>query len=188
MQRKKLIEARRKAKLSQQELADKIHASREAISQWERAVADPQPAHVRALCELFEVDDPDDLLSIEDDSPQEVPCENSSSLVRLWTDNLLTDYVRGVAACQDLYYNGNPHQVEAILPLYCNQTALLTRQTSPLQQSAARLASQAQQLACELATDREDFGTARQAGQQAFSYAQLAGHGPRHSCRGLQGA
>ena len=97
-----------------------------------------------------------------------------SLLAGLWTDDLLAIYARGIAACQDLYYNGNPHQVEAILPLYCNQTVLLARQPSLLQQSAARLASQAQQLACELATDREDFGEAQRAGQQAFLYAQLA--------------
>lgn len=96
-------------------------------------------------------------------------------LANLWADDLLTIYARGVAACQDLYYNGSPHQVEAILPLYSHQTALLVQQTSPLQQAAARLASQAQQLTCELATDREDFGAAQQAGQQAFSYAELAG-------------
>jgi transcriptional regulator with XRE-family HTH domain len=96
-------------------------------------------------------------------------------LAELWADDLLTIYARGIAACQDLYYNGNPCQVEAILPLYSHQTTLLAQQTGTLQHSVARLASQAYQLACELATDREDFGTARQAGQQAFSYARFAG-------------
>jgi transcriptional regulator with XRE-family HTH domain len=170
MERRNLIEARKKAKLSQGEMASRIKASREAVSQWERGVADPQPAHVRALCGLFEIDDPTDLLKIEDDLPEDVLCAPP-----FLADDLLTNYVRGIAACQDLYYNGNPRQVEAILPLYCNQIALLARQASPLQQSAARLASQAQQLACELATDREDFGIAQQAGKQAFLYAQLAG-------------
>jgi transcriptional regulator with XRE-family HTH domain len=99
---------------------------------------------------------------------------NPSLLAGLWTDDLLATYARGIAACQDLYYNGSPHQVEAILPLYCNQTVLLAQQPSLLQQSAAKLASQAQQLACELATDREDFGEAQRTGQQAFLYAQLA--------------
>ncbi len=99
---------------------------------------------------------------------------NVPPLAELWSDDLLNIYARGIAACQDLYYNGNPHQVEAILPLYSHQTTLLAQQTGTLQRSAARLASQAYQLACELATDREDFGTARQTGQQAFTYAQLA--------------
>jgi transcriptional regulator with XRE-family HTH domain len=97
-----------------------------------------------------------------------------SSLTKLWADDLLSIYARGIAACQNLYYNGNPHQVEAILPLYSHQTALLAQQPGTLQRSAAKLASQAYQLACELATDREDFGTARQTGRQAFCYAQLA--------------
>jgi transcriptional regulator with XRE-family HTH domain len=96
-------------------------------------------------------------------------------LAELWADDMLTVYARGITACQDLYYNGNPYYVEAILPLYSHQTALLAQQTGTLQHSAARLASQAYQLACELATDREDFGAARQAGQQAFTYAQVAG-------------
>ncbi|MGB8347823.1 MAG: helix-turn-helix transcriptional regulator [Ktedonobacteraceae bacterium] len=99
----------------------------------------------------------------------------AGDLESLWADDLLVIYARGIAACQDLYFIGSPRQVEAILPLYCNQTALLARQPSPLQQAAARLASQAQQLACELLTDREDFGAAEQAGRQAFLYAQLAG-------------
>ncbi len=98
-----------------------------------------------------------------------------SASAELWSDDLLTIYARGIAVCQDLYFSGSPHQAEAILPLYCNQTALLARQPSLMQKSASRLASQAQQLACEIATDREDFGTAQQAGKQAFLYAQLAG-------------
>ncbi len=99
---------------------------------------------------------------------------NVPPLTDLWTDDLLTIYSRGIAACQDLYYNGNPHQVEAILPLYNRQTTQLAQRTGVLQQPAARLASQTYQLACELATDREDFGTAKQTGQQAFIYAQIA--------------
>jgi hypothetical protein len=97
-----------------------------------------------------------------------------SLLAGLWADDLLTTYAQGIAACQDLYFRGSPHQLEAILPLYCSQTVLLARQPSPLQQSAAKLASQALRLACELATDREDFGAAQRAGQQAFLYAELA--------------
>jgi len=77
---------------------------------------------------------------------------------------LLTIYTRGIAACQDLYYNGNPRQVEAILPLYSQHTAMLAEHPGRVQRSAAKLASQAYQLTSELATDREDFGKARQAG------------------------
>lgn len=93
----------------------------------------------------------------------------------IWTDDLLANYARGIDACQDLYFNGNPRQVEVIIPLYCNQTTSLAKQPSPLQRPAARLASQAQQLACEIATDNEDYVMAQRIGQQALSYAQLAG-------------
>lgn len=100
--------------------------------------------------------------------------EITGDLVNMWADDLLSIYARGIAACQDLYFGGNPHHVEALLPLYCSQTALLAQRPSPLQKSAARLASQAQQLACEVFTDREDFGSAEQAGRQAFLYGELA--------------
>ena len=141
----KLKEARKKAKLSQGELADKIKASREAVSQWERAITKPQPSHARALYDVLEVDDSIDLLEIEDDLLEEVPCE--SSLAGLWANDLLTNYVLGSTFCQDFCSIGNPHQVKHTVPLYCNGAPRLTRQGTPLQQSAARLASQAQQLA-----------------------------------------
>jgi transcriptional regulator with XRE-family HTH domain/tetratricopeptide (TPR) repeat protein len=103
-----------------------------------------------------------------------VAAELTGDLVNIWADDLLSVYAQGIAACQDLYFGGNPHHVEALLPLYCSQTALLAQRPSPLQRSAARLASQAQQLACEVFTDREDFGNAEQAGRQAFLYGELA--------------
>ena len=95
--------------------------------------------------------------------------------MHLWPDDLLTIYERGVTACQDLYYQGNPRQVEAILPLYIQQIMSLAHHVNFLQFPAARLASLAFHLGCELATDREDFGAARQTGNQAFFYAQRAG-------------
>lgn len=42
-------------------------------------------------------------------------------LAGLWADDLLAIYTQGIAACQDLYFSGCPHQVQVILPLYCNQ-------------------------------------------------------------------
>lgn len=50
-------------------------------------------------------------------------------LAELWADDLLTTYARGIAACQDLYYNGSPHQVEAILPLYSQPSNCIARST-----------------------------------------------------------
>ncbi len=99
---------------------------------------------------------------------------STSPIADFYVDDLLTIYASGIAACQDLYYSGSSHHVAAILPLYQHQTSLLAQQSSPLRKTAARLASHANLLKCELATDREDFGAAQQAGQQAFTYAQLA--------------
>jgi transcriptional regulator with XRE-family HTH domain len=76
-ERANLKEARRKAKLSQLELAEEIRVSRETISLWERGVADPQPAYVRALCEFLGVDDRDELLAIEE---SEQDTENSQNV------------------------------------------------------------------------------------------------------------
>jgi hypothetical protein len=74
-----------------------------------------------------------------------------------------------------LYYSGRQEQARALLPLFCAQIAALAKSPSPLQPLAAALASQAYQLASELAADREDFGVAQQVGQQALLYGQLAG-------------
>jgi tetratricopeptide (TPR) repeat protein len=98
----------------------------------------------------------------------------TDSTLALWADDLLSVYAHGIAACQDLYYGGQPHQVERLLPLYQRQTAALASSPGPLQRSAAALASQAHQLACELFTDREDFGAAAQAGELALLFAQGA--------------
>ncbi|MBE3557875.1 MAG: helix-turn-helix transcriptional regulator [Ktedonobacteraceae bacterium] len=172
---------------SQKRVADAVGVGRETVSRWESGVQGVSPYYREKLCELFGKDAFElgfankreankaivnllgRTLIISPESTQ------APFLTNLWADDLLTSYTRGIAACQDLYYNGNPHQVEGLLPLYSHQTALLAQQDGPLQRSAALLASQAYQLACELATDREDFGTARQAGQQAFFYARLAG-------------
>jgi tetratricopeptide (TPR) repeat protein len=146
---------------------------RKAISRWETGAQDPQPAQRETARK--HLGDDEHLFDLDPEESNLEPLQILPPLTELWANDLLAIYARGITACQDLYYNGNPHQVEAILPLYSHQTTLLAQQTGILQQSSARLASQAHQLACELATDREDFGTARQAGQQAFSYAQFAG-------------
>jgi transcriptional regulator with XRE-family HTH domain len=96
---------------------------------------------------------------------------NTMNTMELWHNDLLS---QGITALQDLYFNGQPHQVEAILPFYCNQTASLSRQSSSIQQEAAKLASLAHLLACELFADRENFGAAEQAGKASFMYGQIA--------------
>jgi len=51
----KLIELRKKQGLSQDELADKLSVSRQAISKWERAESLPDTENLIALSKLYEV-------------------------------------------------------------------------------------------------------------------------------------
>ena len=167
--RKELVEARQRRGWSQEDLAAKLEVHRNTVSEWERGVKAPYPAHVQRLCEIYGMSTEElglcinHTINVSTGDPSE-----------LWADDLLTVYDRGIVACRDLFFGGNPCPVEAILPLYNQQTALLARQSSSLQRPAARLASHAQRLTCELATDREDFGTAERAGKEAFFYARLA--------------
>src|SRR5919197_1232001 len=54
MERTKLKAARINRGLSQSELADAIHYSREAVSAWERGLADPHSDAIRELCLFFD--------------------------------------------------------------------------------------------------------------------------------------
>lgn len=99
----------------------------------------------------------------------------SSSTAGKVSPDLLLMYEQGVISCQNLYHQGKRIEVTNILPLYRFQTGLLAEHSSsPLQKQAARLASQAQLLEYELAAEREDFHVAKQALDQALSYAESA--------------
>jgi transcriptional regulator with XRE-family HTH domain len=171
MKRAQLAAARLARGWSQEEAAAHVEVTKNTYLLWEQGRATPYPVHIRKICETFgkSAEDLDLIGSQEAWMKQDI-----ASIQVPWSDEPLALYARGIAACQDLYFGGNPYQVESILPLYMARTAHLAQQSSSLQQSAATLASHAQRLACELATDREDFGMAQQTGQQAFLYAQLA--------------
>ena len=62
----KLVKLRKQAGLSQEELADKLGLSRQAVSKWERAEASPDTDNLICLAKLYNVS-LDDLLSTEDD-------------------------------------------------------------------------------------------------------------------------
>lgn len=62
----KLVKLRKQAGLSQEELADKLGLSRQAVSKWERAEASPDTDNLICLAKLYGVS-LDDLLSTEDD-------------------------------------------------------------------------------------------------------------------------
>lgn len=173
MRREKLIAQRKRRGLTQALVAGLLGVTRNTYQQWELGNAEPYPLNIEQLCEFFGVRD---LAELDLAPPQaNAGLAPLPPVEKLYADDLLIAYDRGIAACRDLFFSGSPQPVEAILPLYCSQTTLLTRESSTLRQPAAILASHALRLAAELATDREDFGSAEQSGKQAFFYARLAG-------------
>lgn len=162
--RERLKQARLSRGWTQRKVAQAIDTDEKRIGEWERGEASPSPVFRERLCQLFGCRAED--LGL-------IPSVAPILATGLWHDDLVSVYHQGVLALHDLYFRGNPYHVETILPLYSAQTAALV-QPGPLSKPAARVASLAQQLACELATDREDFGAAHQAGQQALRFAQIA--------------
>lgn len=62
----RLIEFRKKHNLSQEQLADKLHVSRQTISKWERSEASPDTDNIIELAKLYNVPI-DDLLNCDKD-------------------------------------------------------------------------------------------------------------------------
>ena len=62
----RLIQLRKKHGLSQEELADKLGLSRQAVSKWERAEASPDTDNLICLAKLYGVS-LDELLSTDED-------------------------------------------------------------------------------------------------------------------------
>lgn len=61
-----ILSSMRKAKgMSQEELAEKLGVSRQAISKWENGISSPEMAQLTKLCEIFETT-PNELLGYED--------------------------------------------------------------------------------------------------------------------------
>lgn len=161
-----LIRERERRGWSQRRVAIEIGTDEKRVGEWERGTHVPSPHFQEKLCQLFSKDAQE--LGFVEHTESRIIVPSG-----LWADDLLSTYSQGVLALHDLYFRGNPYQVEAILPLYRSQTAALVH-PGPLSVAAARIASMAEQLACELATDREDFGAAQQSAQQALHYAQIA--------------
>lgn len=80
---KKMIELRKQQDLSQQDLADRLGVSRQAISRWETGAVQPLADSVRGLAQVFQVstdyllnddlDDPTPLHPPQPAPPQEEP-------------------------------------------------------------------------------------------------------------------
>lgn len=80
----RLVEYRKKAGLSQEELADKLGISRQAISKWERVEASPDTDNLIALAKLYNVS-LDELIygKMEGEKavPEDAPKDNAEAIV-----------------------------------------------------------------------------------------------------------
>ncbi len=74
----RLLELRKKNKLSQEELATRIGISRQAISKWERAEASPDTDNLISLAKLYNVS-LDELLKTDEDYAEDYYTENISN-------------------------------------------------------------------------------------------------------------
>ena len=64
----KLVELRKKHGLSQEELADKLGVSRQAVSKWERSEASPDTDNLIELAKLYDISLDELLLNKENNS------------------------------------------------------------------------------------------------------------------------
>ncbi len=73
-----------------------------------------------------------------------------------------------------LYYEGHHQEIRKVLPGHLLQLSPLVERSSRYQQRAANIASQAHQLAYQLAIQQQDFCTALMHTKQAFQYGVIA--------------
>lgn len=83
------LSALRKAKgLSQEDMAEKLGVSRQAISKWENGLTSPEMANIAKLCEILEVT-PNKLLGYEEDEKTNQPKIQHSKPQRPWWQYML---------------------------------------------------------------------------------------------------
>ncbi len=92
----------------------------------------------------------------------------------LVAEEFLPQCAASISACWSMLNEGAFTIVEQALPVYLPSLMMYAQKPSKYQKIAAYLASQAYQLSCEIAIDRENFGTALDVGLKSFLYAQLA--------------
>lgn len=201
-ERIKLKNARMARGLSQPALANEIKCSREAISQWERGVADPHPDYILALCTFFgknpaDLDlakelTEDELRMIEEilknrtvDRRQALgiltlPAFASVDLSSLSKPLVSPEQFLGqcnaaINACWQLMKHGNFGDVQSVLVEYLPTLADLTSRQSEYQSMAASQASQAKILQAQLAGHKLDYIARRIYSTEAMHLGELSG-------------
>ena len=95
----RLLQYRKKHNLSQEELANKIGVSRQAVSKWERAEASPDTDNLILLAEIYGVS-LDELLkgeannSSKSEAKQETVSEESADNTKIPTGDEGTEYIK----------------------------------------------------------------------------------------------
>ena len=84
----KLYELRRAAGLSQEELAERLNVSRQAVSKWENGAAQPELSKLVELSRLYGVS-VDELLSLEE-AEKVPPCTTTCAPSSLGSASLMT--------------------------------------------------------------------------------------------------
>ena len=93
---KHLQSLRKKANMSQEDLAEQLHISRQAVSKWEQGQSTPDVETCLKLCELLNIDEKD-AIAIGDDYNDismfkivgySVAMENSSDEVKSYADHV----------------------------------------------------------------------------------------------------
>jgi transcriptional regulator with XRE-family HTH domain/tetratricopeptide (TPR) repeat protein len=166
MERSKLITARLRNGLSQEELAEKIGCSREIVSRWERGLSTPYPHWVRKLCSFFE-SNPEDLDIHAAPRRRQVlqmmvgagvaGALMSFGNTELSPEKFLRQCNVVMKVCWQHMDNGDYVTVESILAEYAPTLESLAKDSSRVQKMAASLATQAKLLEVKLATQSHDF-------------------------------
>ena len=86
----RLAELRKQKGLSQEELADRLGVSRQAISKWERGEASPDTDNLIELAKIYDIslDELVGLSSSNKEEPKEEPKEESANSVRIDDDGI----------------------------------------------------------------------------------------------------
>ena len=76
----KIYECRKAAGLTQEELADKLHVSRQAVSKWEQDAAFPETENILELCKLFHITSDELLFGREESASAAAPQEDGKGV------------------------------------------------------------------------------------------------------------
>lgn len=92
---KTLLAARRKAQLTQQQVADRLKITRASISQWEKGLTGPSAEHALALSRIYNIP-AEAILGARkraDETPAQPPDPEQAELLAIWA--LLDKHSRG---------------------------------------------------------------------------------------------